>query len=99
MPDQDQENAWKRLVDAAKESGATGEDLAEEPAPSGFVGRVVAMREGLWKFARTILWRRWSLVAALIAIVLYLLFYFVMKSNPPTPDPAPTPSYPLPPAP
>jgi hypothetical protein len=99
MPDKDPENPWTRFVDAAKDAGATEDDASVEAAPSGFVKRVIAMREGLWKFAKTILWRRWSLVAALLAIVLYLTLYFVMKSNPPTPDPAPTPTLPLPPEP
>lgn len=104
MPDQDQdqdrENSWKQLVHAAKEAGATDDDSSEEKAPSAFVAGVIAMREGLLNFARTIIWRRWSLVVALLAIALYLTVYFIMKSNPPTqPEPAPAPSLPQPPDP
>lgn len=93
----DQKNPWNRLVGAAREAGATEEDHQKEEAPSTFVSRVVKMREGLWQFAKTVLWRRWSAIAALIAILLYLLFHFVMKMNPP--EPAPNPSLPLPPEP
>ena len=63
---------------------------------AGFVSRVVMMRRGLWRFARTLLWRRWLLVAAGAAIVLFLTIYVVMKLTPP-PDPAPR--LPFPPAP
>jgi hypothetical protein len=100
MPAHDPKDPWNRLVDAAKKSGATADDdPPSEPAPSTFVAGVIALRGGLWKFARTILWRRWSLAAALLAIVLYLLFSIVMKSNPPAPTPEPAPSLPLPPEP
>lgn len=99
MPENDRQDPWNRLVDAAKNAGAPAEQDPEEPASSGFVSRVVAMREGLWQFAKTVLWRRWSLAAALAAIVLYLVIYFVMKSSPPAPAPAPAPSLPLPPEP
>ena len=101
MPDHDhdQENAWNRLVGAAKDAGAAGDDEPIEAAPSGFVKRVITMREGLWLFAKTVLWRRWSLAAAVIAIILYLVFYFVMKANPPESAPATNPSLPLPPEP
>ena len=101
MPDNKPETPWNRLLGAAKEAGATEDDSPVEEAPSGFVKRMISMQEGLWKFAKTILWRRWSLVAALLAIALYLTLYFVMKSNPPTPAPAPqlAPTFPLPPAP
>lgn len=96
MPEQDEDSPWNQLVGAAKEVGATAPDGPPEPVPSGFAGRIVAMREGLWRLARTLLWRRWSLVAALLAIVLYLILYFVLKSDP---VPEPAPQLPMPPAP
>ncbi|NIP98617.1 MAG: hypothetical protein GWO24_36490 [Akkermansiaceae bacterium] len=99
MPEDHRQNPWNRLLEAAKDAGATEDHAPVEPAPSGFVARIIAMRQGLWKFARTFIWRRWSLVAALLAIALYLVVYFVMKSNPPTPAPTPPPSFPFPPEP
>ena len=103
MPDKDQQNSWNRFIDAAKNAGATKDRAAADKPPSSFVSSVIAMRENLWQFAKTVLWRRWSLVAALIAIVLYLTFYVIMKTNPPEPDPvpapSPTPTPPLPPDP
>ncbi len=99
MPDNHRKNPWNRLVDAARNAGATEDHAPNDAASSGFVARVITMREGLWRLAKTLLWRRWSLVAALIAIALYLILYFVMKSIPPASDPVPTPSLPLPPEP
>ncbi len=96
MSDPNEDNHWNRLVDAARDAGATTDDAREQKAPSAFVSGVITMREGLWKFATTVLWRRWSLVAALLAIALYLIFYFVMKSNPPARAPTPAPSQTLP---
>lgn len=101
MPDPNEENHWNRLIDAAKDAGATTDDAHEHKAPSAFVSGVIAMREGLWKFTKTVLLRRLSLVAALLAIALWLILYFVMKSNPParSPDPVLPQTLPQPPSP
>ena len=89
MPDPDKENHWNRLVDAAKDAGAATDGTHEHKAPSTFVSGVITMREGLWKFTKIVLLRRLSLVAALLAIALWLILYSVMKSNDPAPAPAP----------
>ena len=96
MSDPNEDNHWNRLVDAARDAGATTDEAREHEAPSAFVSGVIIMREGLWKFATTVLWRRWSLGAAFLAFALYLLFYFVMKSNPPARAPTPAPPQTLP---
>ncbi len=96
MPDPDKENHWNRLVDAAKDAGATTDGTHEHKAPSTFVSGVIAMREGLWKFTKIVLLRRLSLVAALLAIALWLILYSVMKSNDPAPAPVQTPPRTLP---
>ena len=89
MPDPNKENHWNRLVDAAKDAGATTDGALEHKAPSTFVSGVIAMREGLWKFTKIVLLRRLSLVAAILAIALWLILYSVMKSNEPARSPAP----------
>ncbi|MBB07956.1 MAG: hypothetical protein CMN03_06800 [Roseibacillus sp.] len=98
MPEPDKNNQWNRLVDAAREAGATTEngEGPEDHAPSTFVSGVITMRQGLWKFARTVLWRRWSLIVALMAIALYLVFYTTMNSNSRDQKAAPEPSRTLP---
>ena len=91
MPDTNKGNQWKRLVNAARDAGATSGEEPSDAAPSTFVSRVITLRAGLWKFARTVLWRRWSLVAALLALLLYLLFFLILKSAPPNQAPSTTP--------
>ncbi len=101
MPEPDKNNQWSRLIDAAREAGATteNEDSSKDHASSTFVSGVITMRKGLWKFARTVLWRRWSLIVALLAIALYLIFYFTMTPDTPGQNatPEPTRTLPLPP--
>jgi hypothetical protein len=49
------------------------------------------MRASLWTLAVTLLWRKWSLVAILVAVILYLVACLLLKSEPspaiPTPEP------------
>jgi hypothetical protein len=100
MPDKDKENQWRRLVDAAKDAGATTGEDQHDAAPSTFVSGVITLKEGLWKFARTVLWRRWSLVAALLALLLYLTFFLILRSSSTSLDQTPPPlTLPQPPAP
>ena len=66
-------------------------------APFGFATRIVSRWQQVRQLRGYVLWRRWSAIAALIAILLYLILYFVMKMNPP--EPAPNPGLPLPPEP
>lgn len=100
MPDPEKNNHWNRLVDAARKVGATSEGSPTPKVTSSFVSNVVAMRKGLWGLARTILWRRWSLIAALLAITIYMTFFFLLKSRPPSsPTLPPAPAETLPPPP
>jgi len=61
------------------------------------VSRLASLRGSLLRFARTLLWRRWSAVAAVAALVLYLVVYLILKSNPS--EVAPVLPIPLPPEP
>ena len=98
MPDPEKNNHWNRLVDAAREAGVNSNEETKK-ASSSFVSSVVAMQKGLWVFARTILWRRWSLFAALLAIAVYLSFFFLMKSGSSAVKTSPAPVETLPPPP
>ena len=40
-----------------------------------------SMRKDLWTLARTLLWRRWSLIAMIIAILAYLLVYLFLREE------------------
>ena len=97
MNDNDPENEWNKLVRSAKDIGAAdGDEAGGREAPSGFVSRVVKLREDLWLMAKTLVWRRWLLVAAGAAFVVLIVVFVFLKLNPP--DDAP-PAIPLPPAP
>ena len=85
---------WKELVKAAQKARAKAPDEEAPAPPPNFVSRMREMRRSLWRMARTILWRRWSLVAIVIALLLYLVAYLILR-----PDPAPTIPPPAPPNP
>ena len=92
-----EKNHWDQLVNAARDARASDPTPEDDRPSHDFLSRMAKMRHRLWKIARTILWRRWSLFAALGAIILYLVVYFVLKSSPPGIEhPLPLP---LPPAP
>ncbi len=55
--------AWQKLVEAARK---TPPPAADEPPPPGFAARIVAMREAIAAFARTLTWRRWSVITAVV---------------------------------
>ena len=81
----DDQESWKQLVDAAKKAGAGKPVHGETSAPEGFVAQMRTTRKKLWLIAKTVLWRRWSLVAVAVAVVLYLLAHLLLK-----PDPSPS---------
>lgn len=90
----DKQDSWNKLVDTAKHLDATG-SAAEVPAPEGFVARMRSVRKSLWSLARTLLWRRWSLVAIVVAALLYLLVYLFFRPDPTPTIPTPQPPTPL----
>ena len=90
------EESWKQLVSAARKVGA-GKPAARQSlvAPASFVAHMRSVRKTLWAFARTVLWRRWSLVAIAVAVLLYLIAYLVLKPEPTLSIPPPEPPHPL----
>ena len=94
MKDDDNQAPWQSLVKAAQEAGAGEPPEREENAPEGFVARMRLLRKTLWTFAKSYLWRRWSLFAVIVALVLYLIAYLLLKADPPpsiTPPQLPSP--------
>lgn len=75
-PDQ---SPWNRLVSASRPASENND--GEHP-PEGFVAHMRKVRGDLWGFARTLLWRRGSLIAIVVALLLYLLAHFFLKSDP-----------------
>jgi len=74
------EESWKKLVEAARKAPPE----PETPPPAGFASRVVALRDAIAAFARTLLWRRWSVLAALACLALFLAVLVVTKCSPDT---------------
>lgn len=94
MNPEPEENAWKKLLSAAKEVDAATKPTPDAAPPDGFIPRMRLMREGLWTMAKTLFWRRWSLVAVIIALALYGLARLLLQ-----PEPTPSISPPAPPTP
>jgi hypothetical protein len=90
-----QDDSWNRLLKAAKKSGAGTESGRDSSPPDDFVSRMRSARKALWGLARTLLWRRWSLVAIAVAAALYLIVWLVLKDDPAPLIPPPEPPNPL----
>jgi hypothetical protein len=91
----DDRESWNKLVNLAKQSGAGRTGTDEAAVPKSFVSRMRKLRSTLWDFAKTLLWRRLSLVATIVAIVLYLVVYLLTKQDPVPSIPTPQPPIPL----
>ena len=92
---EDDKQPWNQLVDAAKKVGAGRPPPPGSPTPEAFVSRIRTMRQSLWSLARTILWRRWSLIAIVVAAILYLVAHLLLKPDPEPSIPTPEPPSPL----
>ena len=80
MGTDDQEDAWRKLVTASRAAGA-GKIEEDAVASKSVVSSIRKARETLWKVAKVLLWRRWSIVAILVAALLYLLAYLFLKKE------------------
>ena len=92
---EDDDQSWNELLGAIKKAGAGQPAAGPDAAPPTFVSRMRKMRETLWLVARTLLWRRWSLVAIAVALIIYLVAYLVLKEDPAPTIPPPQPPSPL----
>jgi len=77
----DPEESWKKLVEAARK--APPESESAPPPPAGFASRVLGLRDTIAAFARTLLWRRWSVLVALCCLALFLTVLAVTKCSTP----------------
>lgn len=94
MSENDHES-WNQLLGAAKRAGSGQPPGPEGAAPPTVVSRLRELRKTLWVFARTVLWRRWSVFAIVVAALLYLLAYLLLKPDPEPSIQAPQPPTPL----
>jgi hypothetical protein len=85
---------WRKLVNAAHR--AAPEELRAPEPPQGFANRILNLRESIAMIARIMHWRRWSVVAALLCMVVFLIvfgFYRCSSTRAPLIE---TPSLPYP---
>lgn len=81
MNKNEEDPSWSKLAETVRRLDS-GQDSDPPPkAPADFVSRIRSKRRELWDLARTLLWRRWSLIAVFIAIVAYLLVNFLLKKD------------------
>lgn len=73
------DHQWEKLVKGARKAPPEG-NAAEAP-PQGFVSRVVGFRDAIATFARTLAWRRWSIVVALLSAAVFLAVFAVTRCN------------------
>ena len=76
----DNDDPWKRLVDAAKTA-----PIDEQPEPN-FKISVKALRERVQSLFLALTWRKWSILAAILA-GLILLIFFLLRDDSSLPEP------------
>lgn len=73
-PNDDQ---WKRLLEVAKKNP----EEPTAPPPRSFSGKIDQLRETVQALALTLTWRRWSLLAALLAGLAFLICFYIVRGN------------------
>ena len=94
MP-KDEPESWSQLVNLAKKAGAGKPGTAKATASKQFISHMRIVRHSLWSLAKTLLWRRLSLVAVIVALVLYLIARLLLGQDPAPTIPTPQPPTPL----
>lgn len=72
---------WKRLVDASKTA-----PLDDPPTPAPTVN-VKTLRDTVQSLLLALTWRKWSLFAALLAGLIFLVFFLFFRDDSPTTEP------------
>ena len=76
----DNEDPWKRLVDAAKTAPI------EEDSEPNFHISVKPLRESVQSLFLALTWRKWSILAAILAGLAFLLL-FILRDDSSSPEP------------
>ena len=76
----DNNDPWKRLVDAAKTAPV------EEQSEPNFTISVKALRESVQSLFLALTWRKWSILAAILAGLIFLIL-FLLRDDSPLPEP------------
>ena len=73
---QNPHHRWEKLVKAARKAPPPEPDVQ---LPPGLVSRIIGLRNAIAAFARTLAWRRWSVLAALLAAVLLATVFVLTR--------------------
>lgn len=74
----DPEQRWNRLLEAAKP--ALREDDALPPARFG--SRIARLRHSIRSLALALAWKRWSILAALLAALGFAILLWILSNEP-----------------
>lgn len=77
----DSDDPWKRLVEASKEASS---EESSTPPPKVSVGN---LRQTVQSLLLALTWRKWSLLAALLAGLAFFIFYQTQKEDTPPSGP------------
>jgi hypothetical protein len=76
------EDNWSRLLGAARKTGGTTPEPPPAEPPASIWKRFPEWRENVLAVARTLLWRRWSWITAVLALLVFLLVWFLLRTDP-----------------
>ncbi|MEN8772458.1 MAG: hypothetical protein ABF379_13405 [Akkermansiaceae bacterium] len=76
----DEENPWKRLVKAAQTPAA------DDPVEPTTRINIKSLRESVQSLLLAFTWRKWSFLAAILAALIFLVL-FILRDDPPAPEP------------
>jgi hypothetical protein len=71
----DNNDPWKRLVDAAKTAPV------EEQSEPNFKISVKALRESVQSLFLALTWRKWSILSAILAGLIFLIFFLLRDDS------------------
>jgi hypothetical protein len=80
---QDPNHAWQKLAAAARRSPPAGPPGLKPPP--GFASRMVALRHAITALARTLLWRKWSVLTAMACAATLVAVFVATRCTEPRP--------------
>ncbi|MDA7867870.1 hypothetical protein N9B63_06130 [Akkermansiaceae bacterium] len=76
----DEDDPWIRLVKAAQTPAAN-----DHAKPTSRIN-IKSLRESVQSLLLAFTWRKWSFFAAILAAIIFLVF-FILRDDPPAPEP------------
>ena len=70
---------WEKFVRAARKAPPESGD--DDTPPRGFISGIVGFRDAIANFARTLAWRRWSILVALLSGIVLLVAFALTRCD------------------